>query len=595
MEARMHNFVTNLKAVWLSAFVLLSFATYRTCPGDELQTRQLDALPGIIQVSIGVTRSGNSIAAYITQDDLDIHIKKTRLLLVAGLDGSPHTPQVAHQVMHRFYSDERLAPLRQALSLSILPCGNPDGLKLGLRSANGVGGDPSSGYPPVGDAYSSLSNPEAQYLWRWIGMHAPDIVVELVDSPEQADAQVEFLSANQVPIDSLTTQLRTVPPCRVGTIPAHRLSVRIGNLMPFDEFVDDLLNEVQQPDSDLFDVQLSPARLELQTRDQRSTLSVCQQLAEVYGHDLSTIAYIPVVACIGRLRLADLLNQTDTVADIESLVTSYVTGGQSTLTDKSTGSEIAGHILWGALYDTTKKIDYKRLAMIAADRAFSESGQPLEAMPTHNEMSDAVFMGCPTLAQAGRLSGDSKYFDMCVRHMRFMLALNLRADGLHRHSPLDETAWGRGNGFPALGLALALEDMPASHADYGEMQLALTSHLRALLPHQDVTGAWHQVIDHPESYREFTSTCMITYAMIRGVRRGWLVRTEYEPAINKAWSAIKARIAADGSLVDVCTGTGKQKSLRDYLDRTAILGPDPRGGAMALLVATEVAAWEAEQ
>ena len=51
-----------------------------------------------------------------------------------------------------------------------------------------------------------------------------------------------------------------------------------------------------------------------------------------------------------------------------------------------------------------------------------------------------------------------------------------------------------------------------------------------------------------------------------------------------------ARIGHDGGLVDVCTGTGKQKSLRDYLDRPAILGSDPRGGAMALLLATELAA-----
>ena len=35
--------------------------------------------------------------------------------------------------------------------------------------------------------------------------------------------------------------------------------------------------------------------------------------------------------------------------------------------------------------------------------------------------------------------------------------------------------------------------------------------------------------------------------------------------------------------------TGKQKNLRGYLDRTAILGNDSRGGAMALLAATEVA------
>jgi hypothetical protein len=48
--------------------------------------------------------------------------------------------------------------------------------------------------------------------------------------------------------------------------------------------------------------------------------------------------------------------------------------------------------------------------------------------------------------------------------------------------------------------------------------------MTALKKHQDPTGAWHQVIDHEESYREFTSTCMITFAIVRGLRRGWLDR-----------------------------------------------------------------------
>jgi len=184
---------------------------------------------------------------------------------------------------------------------------------------------------------------------------------------------------------------------------------------------------------------------------------------------------------------------------------------------------------------------------------------------------------------------------MCLKHMHFMLKLNLRSDGLHRHSPLDETAWGRGNGFPTLGLAWALDEIPETFSQRSEMLVAFQAHLKILLLHQDVTGVWHQVIDHPESYRELTATCMITYAMIRGVRRGWLDEEQFAPAIRKGWTAIKARIANDGSLVDVCTGTGKMKSLRQYLDRTAILGRDARGGAMALLVATEMAQWQQPQ
>jgi rhamnogalacturonyl hydrolase YesR len=82
---------------------------------------------------------------------------------------------------------------------------------------------------------------------------------------------------------------------------------------------------------------------------------------------------------------------------------------------------------------------------------------------------------------------------------------------------------------------------------------------------------------------------MIAVAMLKGVRNGWLDAATYRPRIERAWEAVKPRVATDGGLIDVCTGTGKQKSLQDYLDRTAILGKDPRGGAMALLFATEMA------
>ena len=61
------------------------------------------------------------------------------------------------------------------------------------------------------------------------------------------------------------------------------------------------------------------------------------------------------------------------------------------------------------------------------------------------------------------------------------------------------------------------------------------------------------------------------------------------PRLQKAWEAVKARIGNDGdTLVDVCTGTGKQASVEDYYRREAILGHDDRGGAMALLLAGEM-------
>lgn len=571
-------------AVAVSACILAT-------PGAEfLRAADLDLeplqLPGLIHTPIGVTRQGRPIPAVITAEDLDLHGKKVRMLLVAGLDGSPRTTNACIQVMRRFYSDEEFKPLREVLALSAVVCGNPDGLQADLRDSNGSGGDPSRGYPPEGEAYTSLKAPESQYIWRWIGMHAPDGVIELVEGP-----QSELVPDNELPADSLAKQLGTVAVCGVGSVESMRWRVAPNDDRPFQRISADALAGFRDPMFKLEDSH-SAANNELRRRVDRSPLEVCEQLARVYGHELPTVAYIPAIACIGRIRLGELTGDTAPLTDIERIVAPYRDGEKPTLTEKGGGSEFAGHLIWGVLADATKNKDYARLTLAAADRGFDAQGNLLEVMPAHLEMSDSVFMGCPILAQAGRLTGDDKYFQMCLRQMRFMNRLNLRRDGLHRHSPLDETAWGRGNGFPALGLALSLTDLPAEHAERDEMLTAFRAHLAALGPHQDPTGMWHQVIDHPESYRELTATCMITFAMLRGVRQGWLARDTHEPAIRRGWYAIKTRIASDGSLVDVCTGTGKMKSLREYYDRPAILGKDPRGGAMALLVATEMAAWE---
>jgi rhamnogalacturonyl hydrolase YesR len=80
---------------------------------------------------------------------------------------------------------------------------------------------------------------------------------------------------------------------------------------------------------------------------------------------------------------------------------------------------------------------------------------------------------------------------------------------------------------------------------------------------------------------------MITLAMVRGIRSGWL-EARYQPLVDRAWRALKIRISADGQLTDVCESTGKQQSVDAYLNRVAILDRDPRGGGMALLLATEL-------
>jgi rhamnogalacturonyl hydrolase YesR len=79
---------------------------------------------------------------------------------------------------------------------------------------------------------------------------------------------------------------------------------------------------------------------------------------------------------------------------------------------------------------------------------------------------------------------------------------------------------------------------------------------------------------------------MLLTAMARGVRLGWLDRS-YAPVVQRAWRALAAHVADDGTVIDVCASTGAGPNRKYYFDRPAITGADDRGGAMALLAAIE--------
>ena len=380
-------------------------------------------------------------------------------------------------------------------------------------------------FPPTGTAYRE--NPESHYLWRWIGTTAPDLVVVLgKDEFGLGDA----LSAN--------------PVAGIGRIPVRREMPRAGEKIAASE-----------------------AHNEVRRRLARSPRELAMQLAKIYGHEFPQAVYIPGMALIGRLRLGQR-------EDVERIVAPFVSGGQDSLA-KPTGSHLAGHLVFAELGNAA-------LVRRAADLAAAESPA------LHNEMSDAVFMGTPILGAAGKLTGEAKYFDLALQHLRFMQKLCLRPDGLYRHSPLNDAAWGRGNGFPALGLALALSYVPGAHPAFAPMRQSFQEHIGTLAKFQNDEGMWRQVIDVPGVYPEFSATAMIGTAMLRGIRNGWLDAATYQPRVDRAWRAVLQRTSDDGVVVDVCEGTGKQKTAEDYLRRAAILDRDPRAGGMALYFATEM-------
>jgi rhamnogalacturonyl hydrolase YesR len=454
------------------------------------------------------------------------------VLLIGGLDGDPANARAVLEEVRRF---EAINPERRPFALLSIPLANPEKSQLV--------------FPPTGTAYRE--NGESHALWRWTAIQAPDLVVI---ASAQDYGLAEALSTNVV--------------AGVGRIPARRVGAKPG-----------MLDAIAA----LLKIPRSEAREEIERRRSRSPRVVAEELANVYGKEFNDLTYIPGMGLIGQLRFGR-------TADVQNLVAPFVDGPKAGPPGRPVSGNLAGYLVFAELAERTGNQQYAQLVKDAAGVGFTEAGEMKESMGSSNGMSDGVFMSIPILGKAFKLTGDRKYCEMAARHLAFMQNLDLRPDGLYRHSPTSQdAAWGRGNAFPALGLALTLSDCPRDSASFTQMLGKFQQHIATLARYQDQAGAWHQVIDEPGSYAEFTATAMIGIAMLRGVRNGWLDARTYQPRIDKAWLAVLARIRSNGDLIDVCESTNKQPSLRDYFHREAILGRDTRGGGMALIFATEMA------
>jgi rhamnogalacturonyl hydrolase YesR len=85
--------------------------------------------------------------------------------------------------------------------------------------------------------------------------------------------------------------------------------------------------------------------------------------------------------------------------------------------------------------------------------------------------------------------------------------------------------------------------------------------MAALLTHQAADGMWRQLVDKPESWAETSATGMFTFALVTGVKYGWLDETAYAPAARKAWITLVGYLDADANVREVCVGTNKSRQV----------------------------------
>ena len=297
------------------------------------------------------------------------------------------------------------------------------------------------------------------------------------------------------------------------------------------------------------------------------------------------MSYIPALSWSGQLRLAQITREPKwrdkAMKDMQAF-----TGGQTpAIAEPYRLTSLAGALAFAEADEEAART----LAAKVADFMMPEELDGSVKFATG--WTDDMFMASAVLSRNATPRRAA-----AARRILLAYADKLqREDGLFIHAEKGPHAWGRGNGFALLGVTEALTHLPPDLQGRENLLAIYRRHLAALVKHQSDDGSWRQVVDEPTSYRELTVTAMTVAAIARGIARGWIDRKTYEPVMNRGWQAVAARVNADGTVKDVCSGTGAGPTKEYYLNRPVVNGADDRGGAMALLAAIEIASVSASR
>lgn len=207
--------------------------------------------------------------------------------------------------------------------------------------------------------------------------------------------------------------------------------------------------------------------------------------------------------------------------------------------------------------------------------------------------ADDLYMSVPFLARMGRMTGDNKYFDDAIAQVvHFNKHLYDSASGLYFHcwfSDVEQNGvahWLRCNGWIAMAQVELLNNLPAFHPKRNELIRLLTQQLVGMARFQDQGGLWHQVMDRSDSYLETSGTAMFVYAVAKAVNEKWIPAT-YKSIAFEGWKKLTEKVKPDGSVEDVCIGTGIADNISFYYNRPKVLNDFHVLGAI-LLAATEM-------
>jgi unsaturated rhamnogalacturonyl hydrolase len=273
-----------------------------------------------------------------------------------------------------------------------------------------------------------------------------------------------------------------------------------------------------------------------------------------------------------------------------------------------------------ALYQATKDEKYRKAldllrSQMSRHPRVSDGGFWHKQVYPHQMWLDGLYMGSPFLAQYGQMFGEAAAGDdaalQCVlmeKHTRDP------GTGLLYHgwdesrqqrwcdpaTGLSKQFWGRAVGWYAMALVDVLDSLPENHPRRAEIIAEVNRLAEAIVRVKDpFDEVWYQVLDQPTrqgNYQESSASTMFVYALLKGVRKGYLDK-KYLPIARKAYEGVIGRfieVDAQGqvNIHKACTVAGLggdpyRDGSYEYYVSTAVGSNDPKAVGPFILASLE--------
>ncbi len=181
---------------------------------------------------------------------------------------------------------------------------------------------------------------------------------------------------------------------------------------------------------------------------------------------------------------------------------------------------------------------------------------------TNSVWLDDLYMSVPALAQMGKLTGETKYYDDAVKQvLQFSGKMFVPEKGLYYHGwiadmePHPHFHWARANGWAVMTMVELLDVLPSTHAGRPEVLQYLKAHIKGLAAYQSQTGLWHQLLDKNDSYLESSATAIYVYSIAKAINKGYIDRKAYGPMLSLAWNGLATQVNEKGQIENACVGT----------------------------------------